>query len=69
MIMAKHLHEYQQRVVDERAELGAKRDKLSAFCDTEKFWALDPAEQGRMLRQLTAMNDYAEVLDERIAAF
>jgi hypothetical protein len=60
---------HQQRVVDERAELVDKATKLQGFFDTPVFSGLDIAEQGRMRAQLAAMNTYADILTERIAAF
>jgi len=60
---------YQRRVVDEREELSEKIVKLAKFFDTQVYQSLPVAEQDRMLRQLTHMNDYRDVLDERIAAF
>lgn len=62
---------HQQRVVDEKTELDAKRIKLEAFInngDGAIFKALDVNEQDRLNRQLIAMNDYFLVLGERIAA-
>lgn len=60
---------HQQRVVDERVELVDKATKLAAFFDTPIFSGLDAAEQGRLRAQLVAMNTYADILTERIAAF
>lgn len=60
---------HQERVVTEKAELDAKRGNLAAFIGTETHSSLSTAEQGRLRRQLDAMNAYAEVLGERIAAF
>lgn len=60
---------HEQRVVTERDELQSKIEKLSKFLDSETYATLPQSEQERMLRQLRHMNDYREVLDERIAAF
>ena len=60
---------FQQRVVDEKAELDEKLSKLDAFVLTGKFDALPNAEQERMQRQQKAMGEYSAVLGERIAAF
>ena len=67
MIMLPH----QQRVVDERNELLEKATKLYDFMDDENpVWGkIDSAEKERMTRQHGHMIKYAEVLDERIAAF
>lgn len=60
---------HQQRVVDERAELTIKIDKLSAFVDAPLFQGLPPAEQVLLLQQLHYMGKYLNVLTKRITAF
>ena len=60
---------YQCRVVAEREDLQQKVEALAKFLDTKIFYSLPLAEQDRMSRQLIHMNDYRDVLDERIAAF
>jgi hypothetical protein len=62
--------DYQQRVIDEKAELDARLTKLSAFIDDGKvFVALPNPERERMIRQERVMLKYSEILGERIAAF
>lgn len=60
---------HQQRVITEKDELDAKRDRLRAFFGTDLYRELDPAEQSRLNRQLEAMTLYSNVLEERITAF
>lgn len=60
---------HQQRVVDEKAELDEKMDKLTAFMDTPIFATVPAAEQERLVMQLMHMGSYTAVLHERIAAF
>lgn len=60
---------HQQRVLDERADLVGRLDKLTLFFDTPTFTSLDAAEQSRLHYQAVAMKEYAAVLAERIAAF
>ena len=60
---------HQQRVVLEKAELDERIHKLFAFQQTPTFEILHPAEQERLVSQLSAMRAYAEVLRQRIAAF
>lgn len=60
---------HQIRVVDEKADLDMKLDKLTAFMAGEAFARLDIDEQARMRRQGRAMVDYSAVLGERIGAF
>lgn len=63
---------HQQRVIDEKTELDAKRIKLEGFINEGVgaiFVTLPVEEQDRLNRQLTSMNDYSLILGERIAAF
>jgi len=63
------LQPHQQRVVDEKAELDGKLERLSAFIHGAKFEAIDEAEQSRLKRQQAIMVDLSLVLGERIEAF
>lgn len=63
------LQPHQQRVVDERTELDARRAKLLVFMDGEIHVSLPLAEKMRLGRQLKAMSEYSDVLGERIDAF
>lgn len=60
---------HEQRVVDEKAELDERREKLAIFYSTPIFHGLPEAEQSRLLSQGVAMRTYSEILGERIAAF
>ena len=61
---------HQQRVVDEKDELGKKVSALSAFIGTSPiFDTLDAAEQERLKEQNDVMWRYYEILSARIAAF
>lgn len=60
---------HQQRVVDEKTSLDEKIQKLAAFIDTDTFDGLPDDEQDRLERQMVVMNEYSEILGERIAAF
>lgn len=60
---------HQQRVVEERAELQGKIERLSMFLVGAASADLDIAERNRLMRQGECMCDYRAVLDERIAAF
>ena len=62
--------EFQKRVLDEHNELSARVDKLEAFIREKMvFPLLHIGEQGRLLRQLTAMKCYKRELHERINHF
>ena len=61
---------HQQRVVDEKAELETRVNKLNDFiAHSEIFPTLPADEQERLKRQNDIMWQYFEVLGERIAAF
>ena len=60
---------YKQRVVDEKAALDDKIEKLLKFLGTSTFHDLDDAEQKRLQRQHVIMQDYSAVLADRITAF
>jgi hypothetical protein len=60
---------HQQRVVEEKAELAIKIDKLGAFVDAPLFQGLQAAEQVLLLQQLHYMGKYLNVLTKRITAF
>ena len=64
------LQPHQQRVVDEKADLDDKREKLWVFMQSKNFMVLcDQAERDRLFKQAYAMARYCEALDSRIAAF
>ena len=61
---------YQQRVIEEKAELDKKAHALSDFIgNSPVFDTLDPAEQERLKEQNDVMWQYSEILGARIAAF
>lgn len=60
---------FQQRVVDEKAALDDKIEKLSKFSEGDIFDGLPEAEQVRLEHQIEFMGLYSDVLGERIAAF
>ena len=60
---------HQRRVINERAELEERLDKLTAFLATPTFESLADAEQERLVRQSGVMVQLSDVLAERIAAF
>lgn len=63
------MKEYQNRVVQEKAELDEKRARLISFIGGDLYRTLDKTEQSRLNRQLEAMSLYSGILAERIAAF
>lgn len=60
---------HQRRVIQEKVELDEKIGRLRSFIGTEVFDKLDEPEQWRLRRQIIAMDQYSEILRQRIAAF
>lgn len=60
---------YQQRVVDEKAELDGRREKLHAFMTSSAFDELTDGEQMRMAKQCRLMRELSDVLGDRIKNF
>ncbi len=60
---------FQQRVVDEKAELDEKLGKLSGFIRSDIYKGLPIEEQGRLQFQWWLMKGYSDVLGYRIAGF
>jgi hypothetical protein len=68
----KPMKPHQQRVVNEKKELDEKLTKLHAFCfggNNKIFSALDPSERDRLESQYSAMKQYSDILEQRIANF
>lgn len=59
---------YQVRVIEEKAELDAKIEKLEAFLD-KLHPSVSEAEERRLRAQASAMMLYSWILLERIVAF
>ena len=60
---------HEERVVIEKKELDAKRERLAVFGRSAVFQLLDKAERDRLRRQLEAMDLYSKILGERIEGF
>ena len=61
---------YQERVVQEKAELDVKIESLQTFMDDpDKIGDISINELCRLAHQLKVMQEYSEVLGERIANF
>lgn len=63
------LQPHQQRVVDEKDALDARRVGLSIFVTTSTFAGLPADERERLSRQQTVMGMYSSILADRIRAF
>lgn len=60
---------HEERVIEELKELKIKIGKLSGFIETLTFAKLAPREKELLYRQLSAMQDYADILEKRINLF
>lgn len=60
---------YQQRVVEESCGLDEKIGSLVDFMHSEIYANLSAVNQGLLMVQLVAMNNYSDVLDRRIELF
>ena len=65
----KPLQPHQQRVVQERDELGGRVDSLRTFIRSDTFNSVPSPEQSRLLRQFEVMHELLNILNERIVAF
>lgn len=63
------MHDFQQRVVDEKAELDSRTAKLTAFRETEFFKTIPSAQRELMNVQCSLMVQLSAVLGSRIALF
>ena len=64
----KNLEPHQYRLLNERADLRDKLEKLLAFINCPAFPNVDPAERERLIRQSDLMGSYLNILNERVAA-
>lgn len=63
------MNDWQQRVVDEKAALDDKINKLETFSQGPIYSALPEAEQTRLEHQVEYMQMYSDTLGERIGAW
>ena len=56
------MRKYQQRVVDEKTELDTKRKDLRTFMHGDVYAALSATQQGLLMVQLVAMDNYSDAL-------
>lgn len=63
------MEEFQQRVVQEKAELDEKLERLCLFCYGRTFESLPLMERERLNQQRHLMVSYSAILGARIAAF
>ena len=64
----KNLEPHQYRLLNERAELRDRLEKLDLFIHSDAFPCVPPPECDRLQRQASHMGEYLNVLNERVAA-
>jgi hypothetical protein len=64
----KNLEPHQYRMLNERAELRDRLEKLLAFVNSGSYADVNQDERERLGRQVEHMGDYLAVLNERIEA-
>ena len=60
---------WQERVIQEKGELGIKIDKLEIFMRSSAFAKLDDYAQKLLIRQNDAMYSYFSILKVRVEGF
>lgn len=60
------MSEFKTRLIEEKAQLEEKLDKLDAFLVSEKVKEIDDVQKALLQVQATAMNTYLQCLKERI---
>jgi hypothetical protein len=61
--------DYELRVVEEKAALDMKIEKLKAFTESDIYSALDDVDRDNLDEQLLVMQRYSEILAARIDRF
>ncbi len=64
----KNLEPHQYRLLNERADLRDRLERLLEFIHCPAFPCVDPAEQKRLRLQADHMGEYLNVLNERVEA-
>jgi hypothetical protein len=57
---------WRERVVAERDELKARRERLRAFIEGPEFSSLDRVDRGLLKLQHSAMSGYEDILTQRV---
>ena len=60
------MSDFKTRLIEEKAQLEEKLDKLDAFLVSEKVKEIDDVQKALLQVQATAMNTYLQCLKERI---
>lgn len=65
-LMVEELLPFQQRVVEEKADLDMRLSKLTQFIGTDKYQSLPIIERHLLIAQQSAMKSYSECLELRL---
>lgn len=60
------MSDFKSRLVTEQSELNEKISKLRSFLGGSNFQSIDPKQQELLKKQLDVMDEYQEILIERI---
>jgi hypothetical protein len=63
------MDKYQIEAIKDHDELSDKQGKLSDFMHQAEYGRLPDVEQGLLMVQIVAMNNYLDVLNRRIELF
>lgn len=61
------MSDFKSRLLTEKTELDEKIEKLSSFVQGEAIKSIDPRQQELLTKQLPTMQQYSEILNERIS--
>lgn len=65
-IYSLNMNDFKSRLIEEKAQLEEKLNKLDAFLVSEKVKEIDDVQKALLQVQATAMNTYLQCLKERI---
>lgn len=57
---------FKERLINEKAQLAEKIEKLESFTKSENFQKIDPVQASLLIAQLPAMKTYCSILEERL---
>jgi len=57
---------FKERLIDEKAQLAEKIEKLESFTKSQNFYKIDPVQVSLLTAQLPAMKTYCSILEERL---
>jgi len=63
------LQPWQQRLLEEKADLGRRLEALQKFCDSPAFWQLPEEDRKLLSLQESQMAALSQTLGRRIARF